>query len=1007
MRKPYYAESGGARFLAVRQKKSVQWMVSRLAVLAGGLGLLAFAAPAHADLGISSFDVTPASTQAGGHPDVTIDTVFSGQSDNLKSLALHLPAGLVGNPNAAAKCSQSSFDADACPGTSVVGTVTNSVTASPLGLLPVTLPPITDNVYNVAPSPGEPARLGIWVHTPLIGGSVVDNVKLPITVSVRPGDFGLDTAIVNIPNSLGSLLLGDIPITINSISLTLNGTASSGNFVTLPSSCTPATTRIDVTSYGSHSASAQDTFTPTGCGSVGFNPSMSVDLETTRTDTPSGYTVTLGVPTGNSTVRRAQVVLPQGTMLSPKSADGASACTDAQLGAGNSAPAACPASSEIGTTSIVTPLLGTLGGKVYLGEPTPAHLLRLFVDIEQSGVKIKLPGDVTPDPSTGQLTTVFDNLPQVPFTSFALSFRGGPTAILSNPADCGSHTAVATLTPWSGGADKSPTDSFTTSFDGSGGACPAKAPFTPGVSDSAANTAAGGDPGSLAITVNRPDRDQRLRNVRFSLPPGLLGKVAGVSLCPEALAPSGNCPADTRAGTVTATVGTGPQPVTLSGPVYMGGPYKGGLLSLIAALPAKVGPLDLGTTVLRSAISLRTTDAGLDVASDDLPRFVQGIPVDVRTLTVDLNKPGVLLNPTSCAPLAIGGTLTSVLGDTATASAPFQATACDRLPFAPKILAVAGGKGNTRKGFHPLLRAIVEQPIEQARLASTTVTLPPSLGVALGKQLCLAPQADAGSCPAASQVGTANATTPLLPGELRGPVYLIQQTGSPLPGVLVQLRGLVNLNLRGTVTVGPGGALVNTFNGIPDVPISHFELEFTGGRNGSLLSSRDLCRGAVQSVKASFTGHNGASFSRTAPMGIQGCKPTITVSLRHARGARPALLISFREPAVSTALSKLTLKLPPTLRGKRGARKGVTVVAGKRKLGRRSFRLSGRTLVLRKLPAGTHVLKVGLSKGAIKPRKSLRQRTNGGKRPTLRFSLSAVDEAGTPTSYTVNTRATP
>jgi hypothetical protein len=988
----------------VRQKRSVHRKVSWLAALAGASALLAFASPASADLGISSFSVTPSSTQAAGHPDVTIDTVFSGVSDNLRSLALHLPAGLVGNPNAAAKCSQADFDADACPGNSVVGTVTNSVTATPLGLLPTTLT-LTDSVFNVAPGPGEPARLGIWVHTPLIGGAVVDNVKLPVTVSVRPGDFGLDTAIVNIPNTLGSLLLGDIPIQINSISLTLNGTASGGNFVTLPSSCSPATTRVDVGSYGAHGAAAQSTFTPTGCGSPGvpFNPSMSVDLETTRTDTPSGYTVTLGVPSNNSTVRRAQVLLPQGTMLSPKSADGATACTDAQLGAGNAAPAACPAGSQIGTTSIVTPLLGTLAGKVFLGQPTPGHLLRLFVDIEQSGVKIKLPGDATPDPSTGQLTTVFDNLPQVPFTSFALSFRGGPAAILSNPADCGSHTAVAALTPWSGGAVKSPQDTFTTSFNGAGAACPPKPPFTPAVSDSAANTAAGGDPGSLAITVTRPDRDQRLRNVRFSLPPGLLGKVAGVSLCPEAAAASGDCPANTRAGTVTATVGTGPSPVTLSGPVYMGGPYKGGLLSLIAALPAKVGPLDLGTTVLRSAISLRSSDAGLDVVSDDLPRFVQGIPVDVRTLTVDLNKPGVLLNPTSCAPLAIGGTLTSVAGDLATASAPFQATACDRLPFAPKIIAVAGGKGNTRKGQRPLFRTIVEQPIEQARLASTTVTLPPALGVASGKQPCPVAQADAGSCPATSQVGTANATTPLLPGELSGPVYLIQQPGSPLPGVLVQLRGLVNLSLRGSVSIGTGG-LATTFNGIPDVPISHFELVFTGGKDGTLITSRDLCRGSGLTLKTAFTGHNGANFSRTSPVGIQGCKPTITVSVRHANSAHPAALISFREPAVSSPLSKLTLSLPAALRGKRGARQGVTVIAGKRKLGRRSFHLTDRTLVLQNLPAGTHVLKVGLSKGAIKLRKT-RLGPGGGKRPTLSFGLRAVDEAGTPTSYSVKTRA--
>src|SRR6185437_461435 len=98
--------------------------------------------------------------------------------------------------------------------------------------------------------------------------------------------------------------------------------------------------------------------------------------------------------------------------------------------------------------------------------------------------------------------------------------------------------------------------------------------------------------------------------------------------------------------------------------------------------------------------------------------------------------PGTLLNPTSCAAQTIGGTLTSVLGDLATATAPFQATGCDKLPFAPKIIAVAGGKGNTGRGRRPLLRAIVEQPIDQARLASTTVTLPTGLGVALGKSIC-------------------------------------------------------------------------------------------------------------------------------------------------------------------------------------------------------------------------------------------------------------------------------
>lgn len=930
----------------------------------------------------------------------------------MKSLTFHLPPGLLGNPTSADQCSEAAFQTDGCGTNMEVGTVQVGVTA--LGALPTTA---DGTVYNLVPHHGEPARLGTWVRPfPLAGTGTLAGSHVEASVSMRP-DFGLDTTIDGLPANLPVLpvlpVLGgltSVPITVNSMSLTLKGSAAHGDFITFPSACVSATVGVTATSALGTQSSRQDTFTPTGCtaaGDLSFHPSVDVVPDTTRADTPSGYTATLHVPDGDSTVRRAQVVLPQGTVLSPKSADGMTACTDEQLGAGNLNPGACPASSQLGTTTIDTPLVDhPLKGNVFLGQPTATQLLRLFVDIEDadSGLKIKLPGTVTPDPNTGQLTTVFDGLPQVPFTSFALSFRGGPSAILSNPQDCGSHTATATLTPWSGGSDVSPQDSFAITGDGAGGACPAKWPFAPTVADSAGSTAADGDPGSFAITVNRPDRDQRLRSVKFSLPPGLLGRVAGVQLCPEADAASGNCPASTQAGVVTATVGTGPQPVTLSGPVYMGGPYKGGVLSLIAALPAKVGPLDLGTTVLRSAISLRSTDGGLDVSSDELPRFVHGIPVDVRSLTVNLNKPGVLLNPTDCSPLSLTGSLTSALGDTASASAPFQATGCDRLPFAPKITAIAGGKGNTAKGKRPVLRAIVEQPIEQARLASTTVTLPTGLGVALGKAVCLAPQADAGTCPANSQVGTASASTPLLPAPLSGPVYLIQVPGSPLPGVFVQLDGLVNLSLRGKVTTGRGGALVNRFDGIPDVPISRFELDFTGGRNGTLVTSRDLCRGKVRKLSASFIGHNGATFKRSAPVGIQGCKPIITASLRHARSAKPKLLMSFREPAMSTAISGLRLRLPPTLRGKRHAHKGVHVVAGKRHLGRKSFSLTGRTLVLKKLPRGTHVLKVSLSSGAIKARKSLRQRTRRGKKPALKLSIQSTDSAGTKSNFRVKAR---
>ena len=207
---------------------------------------------------------------------------------------------------------------------------------------------------------------------------------------------------------------------------------------------------------------------------------MSATLETTQRVVPSGATVALTLPAGQAHVRRAEIVLPVGTTLSPGVANGLEACTDAQFSGGG-----CPEASQVGTVSFVTPLLGTLGGKVYFGDG-----FRLYIDVAGSGVKVALAGDVRLDPATGQITTVFDNLPQVPFTSFALTFQGGPNAVLANPAACGAKPLTATLTPWSGTAPKTASASFTIDADGRGGACTAAA-FAPALRVAATSTAAG------------------------------------------------------------------------------------------------------------------------------------------------------------------------------------------------------------------------------------------------------------------------------------------------------------------------------------------------------------------------------------------------------------------------------------------------------------------------------------------------------------------------------------
>ena len=454
------------------------------------LAFFLVASPAHADLTVST-----STTQAGAPADVTVNATFASTPS---SVTLRLPPGLVGNPNAAPRCSLAAFRGIGCPPASQVGTA--SVNALPLG-----------QIFNLEPEPGEPARLGI---------AIIGLIKNEASIRLRP-DGGLDSTIAE-------LKTGGLPV--SSMGLTLDS-----DFMTLPTSCAPATITLN---------SDSATFTPTGCDQVPFNPAVEAALETTERAVPSGATVTLRLPEGDSHVRRTEIVLPVGTTLSPGVANGLEACTAAQFDA-----TSCPAASQVGTVSFVTPLLGTLGGKVFFGES-----FRLYIVVEGSGVLVKLAGDVRLDPATGQITTVFDNLPQVPFTAFALSFQGGPHAVLSNPSNCGSKALTALLTPWSGTAPKTATASFTID-----GGCTAPA-FAPALRVSADSTAAGRPAGAVTMEITRPDGAQDISRVTTELPPGLAGSLKGVPVCAEALADAGACPADTRVGSVSALAGAAPRP---------------------------------------------------------------------------------------------------------------------------------------------------------------------------------------------------------------------------------------------------------------------------------------------------------------------------------------------------------------------------------------------------------------------------------------------------------------
>ncbi len=451
---------------------------SRLGVVAvlGVVMTLGMAGSAGATVTISSFTTSPSTTVAGGHPNMTIGTNFSysDSTDSVKNLQVYFPAGLIGNPNSVGQCSAAQLSSDTCPATSQIGTVTVVAKAAGIPL------PVTSNgsVYNVTPAGSEPARIGIVIR-PL--GGLLGKTSMSGPVSIRlPGDEGLVSTFTNIPNTLPSTvpLTPPVAISIQSMTLVLDGPVNGGTaaFMRNPTSCNPAYSVAVVSSYENSASNAHLAgFTPTDCAHEPFNPGLSFAFGATTASTPSSLSVSLTMPSAD--MPRAQsdlnanvIFLPLGTQVNFAALPNIAACTDAQLATNSAAPAACPASSQIGTLTFTTPLLGTLTGQVYF-----ATNLRLFLQINIKGQYAKLIGSTT---FYGPwIVSILGNLPQVPFTNFTLTFSGGPNALVDSPP-CGTDPAIGALFPWSLNPDTVLVPSVTISQTSTGAPCPAAASTT-------------------------------------------------------------------------------------------------------------------------------------------------------------------------------------------------------------------------------------------------------------------------------------------------------------------------------------------------------------------------------------------------------------------------------------------------------------------------------------------------------------------------------------------------
>jgi hypothetical protein len=858
-----------------------------------------------------------------------------------KDLAFKLPAGWIGDPSAYPHCTLGEFSEEPaqCPAGSIIGVAYVVFHEEKISELSASAVP----VYNMEPSVGEPARIGFKpAGVPVfIDTSVRTGEDYGITAKVQniPQTVGFIANTVTLWGDPGDARHNDArggacleELKAAETHAPCNGLEASDSppYLSLPTSCTgPLESSAEGDSWeqpGPLEPLATDTMPGLdGCGSLQFASEIKVSPDVPAGSTPSGLTADVHVPQEEALnangfapadVKNITVTLPEGLVLNPAAADGLEACSQQQVGLDNSNEAACPNASKIASATIKTPLLPAgqyLHGFVYLASPQnfstltgapPENpfqsLVAMYLVVKDpiSGVLVKLAGDVSLSPA-GQITTTFANNPQLPFEDAEIEFFGGERAPLATPAHCGSYTTSATFEPWTNTSTIHEALNSTSTFDitsGPGGTpCPGAAlPFTPTLQSGTTNINAGAFT-PLTTTLSREDGQQSISSVVLHYPPGVSGMLTGVALCSEANANAGTCGPESLIGETVVSVGLGGDPFTVTGgKAYLTEKYAGAPFGLSIVNPAKAGPFDLQEgrpVIVRAKVEIDPHTAAMTVTTDPpgtphaIPTILEGIPLQIKHVNVNVTRPKFTFNPTSCEPQTITGAIDSAEGASSPLQVPFQVTNCAALKFTPTLKVTVAGHASKLNGA-ALTFKVAYPPNKlgtQSWFNEAKFDIPKQLPARLEtlQRACLAHtfETNRAACPPASVIGHVTVHTPVLPVPLTGPIYFVSYGSQKFPEAVQVLQGYgITIELHGETFINKTtGVTSATFKNLPDVPFENIEVTVPTGRYsefGANLPTKDGYNFCGQNLKMPvlFKAANGTTINQNTPITITNCK---------------------------------------------------------------------------------------------------------------------------------------
>jgi hypothetical protein len=875
-----------------------------------------------------SFAVRVSSNQAGAHADLTASFAFAENQlgsveGDLRNAEVVLPLGVAGYPTAVKTCDPVQLQLEECPLDAQIGTI-EVVLRAGLGVDVA----IEQPLYNMVPPPEETAVYGFVIGgvasgeltvsldsenrvkattTNLFGATEV--VRESLTVWGVPADPGHDA-------QRGSHFVCS---RLNEGPYECKGGGSSADenptpYLVNPTACTekPLVAELEgVESWAGEKSPAQHTYVGpfTGCGSLRFQPTIAVAPEQTQATSPTGYEIDVKVPQTEgaeslvtSDLRDAVVRMPAGVVFSPSAGTGLESCSEAQIGLGTEQEAHCPAASKIGTVTLITPAVsGELKGAIYLGGPPSGPIagppFTLYLTFAGHGVLVKIRGSATPNPATGQVTTAFEENPELPFSELKLRLHGGSRAMLANPSACldsegrsTEYSAESDLTPWGSPfvPDATP---VSPPFELTGCLAPR---FTPAFTAGTLSNQAGGYT-TLRVDFSREDAEQSLGEMSLTTPPGLAGDLSKIPLCPEPQASLGTCPEASLIGEETAAAGPGPEPTFIKGgKVYLTGPYRGAPFGLAIDVAEQAGPFDLGSglcdcEVVRASVGIDPHTAQLKITTGALPSMKDGIPLQVKSVDLDIDRPEFMFNPTSCDPMSVTGTLESTQGALAQESSHYQATNCAALAFKPRFEVSTSGRTSRNEGASLDVKlSFPDNPQgSEANLALVKVELPKRLAARLSTLQNACPvavfQADPAGCPVGSIVGIAKAVTPIVPAPLVGPAIFVSNGGQAFPSLTLELQGYgVRVELVGSTLINRKTDITTvTFKSMPDIFLRTFELYLPDGPHSALGASGSLCRVGPLTMPTEFISQDSNLIRRSTKILVTGC-----ANPKGARGKR-------------------------------------------------------------------------------------------------------------------------